>query len=538
MAEELERLWGKLSFTEEEDEGIEIDSNCTRTAREIGKNCVLMKILAHKSISIEALRKNMRMLWKPNKNVQISEVDEDLFLVEFGDGRDKKKVLDMCPWSYEKQLVLLHEFDGKLTPREVEIKWAPFWVQIFNLPLNCRTKEIGQAIGGKLGEVLEIDVQESGVQWGMCLRVKVCIDVTKRLVRGKKITVEGEECRWVNFKYERLPNFCYRCGLLNHALRDCPENGVGNQEKDGETLQYGAWLRGDIMRRGAQDQYNMGMGRGKDADTYRWNAGAETEKRKVISRQDGFSVGVGEAHASSQPGLAVNPLTQNKGKDGEGVKVSDVLHEKGRGDGMADGKEEKRLVLTGEASNKTNFQQDLLHEKGRCDEKSEKKVEKKSIRVGEAADHEKSQFLETESMTWEKEVDQRKKTELDEKGAPIFGPTNGIESPHGLEINPGPIAMIYDDEKGWSGEKLGLNSRHWKRLAREGKKDSKGEEKGPYCLKREGPTPLCVLDPYVIDTKRRKEERNNGKKTGSNSQGEKKMDGGEAVAAGQHRRAS
>ena len=69
MADELERLLGKLSFTEEEDEGIELDSNCTRAAREIGKNCVLMKILAHKSISIEALRKNMRMLWKPNKNV-------------------------------------------------------------------------------------------------------------------------------------------------------------------------------------------------------------------------------------------------------------------------------------------------------------------------------------------------------------------------------------------------------------------------------------------------------------------------------------
>ena len=40
------------------------------------------------------------------------------------------------------------------------------------------------------------------------------------------------------------------------------------------------------------------------------------------------------------------------------------------------------------------------------------------------------------------------KTELDENMAPIVGPTNGIESPHGLEINPGPIAMIYDDEKG------------------------------------------------------------------------------------------
>ena len=94
--------------------------------------------------------------------MQISEVEEDLFLVEFGDSKDKKKVMDMCPWSYDKQLVLIQDFDGKLTPKEIEIKWAPFWVQIFNLPLNCRTKEIGWAIGAKLGEVLELTFRTQG----------------------------------------------------------------------------------------------------------------------------------------------------------------------------------------------------------------------------------------------------------------------------------------------------------------------------------------------------------------------------------------
>ena len=48
---------------------------------------------------MDALRKNLRMLWKPNKGVQISELEEELFLVEFGDEKDKKKMLDMCPWS-------------------------------------------------------------------------------------------------------------------------------------------------------------------------------------------------------------------------------------------------------------------------------------------------------------------------------------------------------------------------------------------------------------------------------------------------------
>ena len=68
---------------------------------------------------------------------------------------------------------------------------------------------------------MDIDVPESGVQWGKCLRVRVRIDATKRLVRGKKITIEGGKSKWVSFKFERLPNFYYRCSLLNHTLKDC-----------------------------------------------------------------------------------------------------------------------------------------------------------------------------------------------------------------------------------------------------------------------------------------------------------------------------
>ena len=82
---------------EEEDEGIELGSSSTKAVKEIGKNCDIMKIMTHRSISLDALRNNLRMLWKTNKGVNIFELEADLFLVEFGDGKDKKKVLDMCP---------------------------------------------------------------------------------------------------------------------------------------------------------------------------------------------------------------------------------------------------------------------------------------------------------------------------------------------------------------------------------------------------------------------------------------------------------
>ena len=136
MAEDLEVLWQRLSLTEEEDEKIVLGSNSTKAAKERGKNCLVMKILSRKSIMLDALRKNLRMMWKLNKGVQIMEIEEEIYVVEFGDEKDKKKVLEMSPWSYEKQLILLHDFDGEQVPKKISLTKSPFWVQIHNLPLE------------------------------------------------------------------------------------------------------------------------------------------------------------------------------------------------------------------------------------------------------------------------------------------------------------------------------------------------------------------------------------------------------------------
>ncbi|XP_030940140.1 uncharacterized protein LOC115965077 [Quercus lobata] len=259
MAEELEELWKKLSFTEEEDESIVLGSSTTEAAKAIGKNCLVMKVLSTKSITIEALRKNLRMVWKPSKSVQINEVEDELYLVEFGDGRDKKRILEMCPWTYEKSLILLKEFEGEQVPKDISLWQSPFWVQIHNLPLKSRTRETGRVIGTSLGEVMDVDVSESGVNWGKYLRVRVMMDVTKKLVRGKRIVIEGGEQRWITFKYERLPNFCYKCGLLNHGVKDCKEENGSGANMEHNNLQYGAWMRGEVPRKGGGDFTRFGL---------------------------------------------------------------------------------------------------------------------------------------------------------------------------------------------------------------------------------------------------------------------------------------
>ena len=74
---------------------LQLGSNSTKAAKKVRKNCVIMKIMTLRSISLDTLRKNLRMLWKTNKWINFSKLEADLFLVEFGDGKDKKKILDM-----------------------------------------------------------------------------------------------------------------------------------------------------------------------------------------------------------------------------------------------------------------------------------------------------------------------------------------------------------------------------------------------------------------------------------------------------------
>lgn len=76
-----------------------------------------------------------------------------------------------------------------------------------------------------------MDVLKGEVVWNEFMRVCIKLDVTKPLVRGKRIKIGSSESTWVKFIYEKLPDYCYYCGLLSHGHWEC-EEWIALKEKD------------------------------------------------------------------------------------------------------------------------------------------------------------------------------------------------------------------------------------------------------------------------------------------------------------------
>ena len=94
------------------------------------------------------------------------------------------------------------------------------YIYIYKVNDKVMNTKVSEGIRDMVGEIQKSTkvVDDDGVYF---MRVRVSIDITLPLCRGRVITMENGEKHWVNFKYERLPNFCFWCGHLNHSDKDC-----------------------------------------------------------------------------------------------------------------------------------------------------------------------------------------------------------------------------------------------------------------------------------------------------------------------------
>lgn len=98
-------------------------------------------------------------------------------------------------------------------------------------------------IGAMLGKVLDVDIEVDDTGWGRHLQIKVEINLSKTLSRGRSNIIRGEKL-WIAVKYEKIMQFHFACGKILHTYNCRLVEGDDTKE------QFKSWLRANCRKKG------------------------------------------------------------------------------------------------------------------------------------------------------------------------------------------------------------------------------------------------------------------------------------------------
>jgi hypothetical protein len=146
MVEDSKERYGNFPLTEGEQKGILISDDEIEELRAKGSKCLVGRLGIAKKIDKEAFKTLLTRIWQTMGRVFFKEIQDNLWLFEFTEDSDKRRVLEGQLWSYDRTLLILNEFNGKTPPSQMEFTHTPIWVQVHDMSLGCMNHGMGLKI--------------------------------------------------------------------------------------------------------------------------------------------------------------------------------------------------------------------------------------------------------------------------------------------------------------------------------------------------------------------------------------------------------
>lgn len=101
-----------IFLDDEEEGGLAIDEGITLEGEQPfngfdAKLCVVARFLTEGQVDFPAMQQTLAALWKPCMGVYIKELEVNLFLFQFYHEVDVKRVMEGCPWSFNRRALVM-----------------------------------------------------------------------------------------------------------------------------------------------------------------------------------------------------------------------------------------------------------------------------------------------------------------------------------------------------------------------------------------------------------------------------------------------
>ncbi|KAL8139415.1 hypothetical protein V2J09_005436 [Rumex salicifolius] len=216
---------------------VTIDQEILDAMNGLWKQCMIVRVLG-RNVSILALDRKLRDLWKPRGGMNVVDLPRQFFMVRFELEEDYMAALTGGPWRAFASYLLVQAWSPDFDPLCDDIVTTPVWVRLSNLPMNYYHRAILKGIAEGLGKPVKVDMTTLKLERGRFARV--CVEVNlKRPLKGT-VLVNGER---YFVSYEGLSNICSGCGVYGHLVAVCPrrpkEQVVPEQQNGPESSEMG-----------------------------------------------------------------------------------------------------------------------------------------------------------------------------------------------------------------------------------------------------------------------------------------------------------
>ncbi|CAN0874954.1 hypothetical protein LINGRAHAP2_LOCUS10546 [Linum grandiflorum] len=159
--------------------------------------------------------------WRPGCGVGINELEGRLFLFRCNHIIDVRRIIDDGPWSFDGHLLLTHELQKGETLSQVALNTVAFWIQVHNLLHRYFSEKVGRTIGNDIGSFLDYNERNANFLPDAYMRIRIALDVRVPLLQEIQVLIHNNSELTCPLKCERLPLFCYICGILGHVEKHC-----------------------------------------------------------------------------------------------------------------------------------------------------------------------------------------------------------------------------------------------------------------------------------------------------------------------------
>ncbi|MCH80141.1 hypothetical protein A2U01_0000903 [Trifolium medium] len=206
------------------------------------KKSLLGKIITTKTVHVSSIQMGLESIWGSPPGLKIQEIEGKILQFFMDEAMDQERILLGNPWIFRNSWLIIQPWDRNTDITSLDFDHAPIWIQLWGLPPHCETKQMGESIGALLGKVEASEMYEYPGK-KMIIKIKVAIHVQQPIAAGILIGNANDGTSWIDFHYEKLPQVCFKCGIVGHVDKLC-HNPLLTMEN---SAPIGPWIRSNHM---------------------------------------------------------------------------------------------------------------------------------------------------------------------------------------------------------------------------------------------------------------------------------------------------